>query len=124
VNSQPFSYTILPIPDSEFVDFYGLEFSNKTDKIYTMYANPFEFGTPTLVKIGTLNPLDATVSPIVDMPDTLGYEMGNKTFDQETNSFIFVGLDAIGERHLYVVNTRSEERRVGKECRSWRSWYD
>lgn len=107
VNSQPFSYTIVPIVDSIFADFYGLEFSNKSNKIYTMYANPFEFGAPTSVKIGTLNPIDATVSTIVNMSDTLGYEMGNKTFDQETDSFIFVGVDNIGQRHLYVINTES-----------------
>lgn len=105
VNSQPFSYTILPIPDSVSVDFYGLEFSNKTNRIYTMYNNSYESETPISVKIGILNPLDATVSTIVDMVDTPGYEMGNKTFDQETNSFIFVGVDAVGERHLKVVNT-------------------
>ncbi|UPQ78799.1 T9SS type A sorting domain-containing protein [Flavobacterium azooxidireducens] len=105
VNSQPFSYTILPIPDSIFVDFYGLEFSNKTNKIYTMSNDSYEFGTPFSVKIGILNPLDATVSTIVDMVDTPGYEMGNKTFDQETNSYIFVGVDAVGDRHLKVVNT-------------------
>lgn len=105
VNSQPFSYTILPIPDSVSVDFYGLEFSNKTNRIYTMYNNSYESETPISVKIGILNPLDATVSTIVDMVDTPGYEMGNKTFDQETNSLIFVGVDAVGERHLKVVNT-------------------
>ena len=105
VNSQPFSYTILPITDSTLVDFYGLEFSNKTNTIYTMYNNSYEFGTPISVKIGVLNPLNATVSTIVDMVDTPGYEVGNKTFDQETDSFIFVGVDTVGERDLKVVNT-------------------
>ena len=70
-----------------------------------MYNNSYEFGTPISVKIGVLNPLNATVSTIVDMVDTPGYEMGNKTFDQETDSFIFVGVDTVGERDLKVVNT-------------------
>ncbi len=57
VASQPFSYTVIPLQNSEYSGNIGLEFSNETNTIFTVYSvYNQDNNVNDEIMIGTLNP--------------------------------------------------------------------
>lgn len=108
VASQPFTYTVIPLSNTDNSGNIGLEFSNETNTIYAMYSiyNPVT-GNFNQIMVGSLNPNTGELSSIVTLENIYGYQFSNRTYDQDSESMIFVGFDANFNAGLYIVNTAS-----------------
>jgi Secretion system C-terminal sorting domain len=108
VASQPFTYTVIPIANADNSGNIGLEFSNETNTIFAMYSiyNPTS-GNSNQVMIGSLDPSNGELTEIVTLENIYGYQFSNRTYDQDSESMIFVGFNANFNAGLYIVNTAS-----------------
>ncbi len=106
VAAQPFTYTIIPLQNAGNAGNIGLEFSNETNTIVTMYSVFDEFNSSNNeIIIGNLNPITAELTTITTLQNISGYLFSSRTYDQDSESVIFVGYDAVFNANLYVVNT-------------------
>lgn len=106
VASQPFTYTVIPIANADNSGNIGLEFSNETNTIYAMYSiYDSASGNFNQVMVGSLNPTNGELSEIVTLENIYGYQFSNRTYDQDSESMIFVGFNANFTAGLYIVNT-------------------
>ncbi len=108
VTSQPFSYTVVPITNSDNSGNIGLEFSNETNTIFAMYSiYDAVTGNFNQIMVGSLNPSNGELTSIVTLENIYGYQFSNRTYDQDSESMIFVGFDNNYAAGLYIVNTAS-----------------
>lgn len=108
VTSQPLSYTVIPITNTDNSGNIGLEFSNETNTIFAMYSiYDAAAGNFNQIMVGSLNPSNGELSSIVTIENIYGYQFSNRTYDQDSESMIFVGFDTNFTAGLYIVNTET-----------------
>ncbi len=106
VTSQPFTYTVIPILNTEYSGNIGLEFSNETNTIFTVYSvYNQDNNVNDEIMIGSLNPNTGELTTIMTLENIFGYLFSNRTYDQDSESILFVGFDANYDAGLYLVNT-------------------
>lgn len=105
VLSQPFSYTITSLVGYDNTGNVGLEFSNEANTIYAMYPTINQTTGNYALNIGTLNPILGQFSLLVNLENVIGYQLSNRTYDQENETFLFVGVNSTNDYNLYAINT-------------------
>lgn len=107
VDSQPLDYTITPLAYDGNSGNIGLEYSNETNTIYAMYSELNPINNSNTITIGSLNPLNGELTAITNLDNVIGYQLSNRTYDQETKSFVFIGLNNLNNFELLAVNTET-----------------
>lgn len=107
VDSQPLDYTITPLAYDGNSGNIGLEYSNETNTIYAMYSELNPINNSNTITIGSLNPLNGELTSIINLDNVVGYQLSNRTYDQDTKSFIFIGLNNLNNFELFAVNTET-----------------
>lgn len=107
VASQPFTYTVIPLLNTAYSGNIGLEFSNETNTIFALYTvlNQSNNNVNNEITVGRLNPNTGELSTVMTLENIFGYLFSNRTYDQDSESMLFVGYDSNFNAGLYVVNT-------------------
>ncbi len=107
VDSQPLDYTITPLAYDGNSGNIGLEYSNETNTIYAMYSELNPINNTSTITIGSLNPLNGELTAITNLDNVVGYQLSNRTYDQDTKSFVFIGVNNLNNFELFAVNTET-----------------
>ncbi|WP_181248508.1 T9SS type A sorting domain-containing protein [Flavobacterium magnum] len=110
VNSNEFSYTETLITGLPILGNIGLEFSNDSDTIFatfTTITTDVNNGQGYLFHVGKISSQGGLES-LMEIPEVISYQFYNRTFDQLSNSMIFIGNDETGTR-LFVYDTDTNQ---------------
>jgi hypothetical protein len=82
-----------------------LEYSNEQNKIHLIYPEyNNDTGTSTL-NIGELNADTGEISNLSNISEVTGLQLFNRTFDQNTETLVFIAIDLDNQQRLYMYNT-------------------
>lgn len=91
VNNATFSYSEVLITGMPILGNIGLEFSNDSNTIFATFFTNFS-NQNYVFNVGTISPLGVLAS-LATIPTISGLQLFNRSFDQATNSLIFVGSE-------------------------------
>lgn len=106
VNSTQFSYSESLITGLPILGNIGLEFSNDSNTIFatfTTFTTDLDNGQSYLFNVGKISS-QGVLESLMEIPAVTSYQFYNRTFDQLSNSMIFIGNEQNGTR-LFVYDT-------------------
>ncbi len=106
VNGTEFTYAETLITGLPILGNIGLEFSNDSNTIFasfTTVATDPDNNQNYLFNVGKISS-QGVLESLMEIPAVLSYQFYNRTFDQLSNSMIFIGNDQNGTR-LFVYDT-------------------
>ncbi|MDI1257403.1 MAG: T9SS type A sorting domain-containing protein [Flavobacterium sp.] len=103
VNSSDFSYGQVLITGLPVLGNIGLEFSNDSNTIFATFAADFDNGQNYVFNVGKIS-TQGILESLMAIPTITSYQFYNRTFDQATNTMIFVGNEQSGTK-LFVYDT-------------------
>jgi hypothetical protein len=105
ITNNGFSYTITPLAGPNIIGNIGLEYSNEQNNIYIIYPQ-FNSNTSTSsLNVGILNPVTGVVSNLVNIIEVIGLQVFNRTYDQATETLVFIAIDLDNQQRLFRYNT-------------------
>lgn len=105
ITNNGFSYTITPLAGPNIIGNIGLEYSNEQNNIYIIYPQ-FNSNTSTSsLNVGILNPVTGVVSNLVNIIEVTGLQVFNRTYDQATETLVFIAIDLDNQQRLFRYNT-------------------
>jgi hypothetical protein len=105
LSENGFTYTIIPLIGPTIIGNIGLEFSNEQNNIHLIYPEyNNDTGTSTL-NVGLLNPESGEITNITNIAEVTGLQLFNRTYDQYTETLVFIAIDLDNQQRLYRYNT-------------------
>lgn len=105
ITDNGFTYTIIPLIGEEIIGNIGLEYSIEQHEIQLIYPEyNLNTGTSTM-KVGKLNPETGQITNLLNIVEISGLQLFNRTYDQNTETLVFIGIDLNNEQRLYLYNT-------------------
>ncbi len=105
ITDDGFTYTIIPLIGEEIIGNIGLEYSIEQHEIQLIYPEyNLNTGTSTM-KVGKLNPETGQITNLLNIVEISGLQLFNRTYDQNTETLVFIGIDLNNEQRLYLYNT-------------------
>lgn len=103
VREAVFSFDLIPIqaqnPQCNYICF---QYDNLNNHLFALKLDYSPGGSSGIVEI---NPSNGTVSDIGPIPQMSGFVMGSSAFDEQTGSFLIVGIDASSAYVQVIFNT-------------------
>lgn len=107
VNSTEFSYTQSLITGLPILGNIGLEFSNDSNTIFATFSTDLDNGQNYVFNVGKISS-QGVLESLMAIPTITSYQFYNRTFDQITNTMIFVGNEQSGTKlFMYDTDTNS-----------------
>jgi hypothetical protein len=105
ITDNGYSFTITPLIGPNIIGNIGLEYSNEQNKIHLIYPEyNDDTGTSTL-NIGEVNTETGEISNLVNISEVIGLQLFNRTYDQNTETLVFIAIDLDNQQRLYTYNT-------------------
>ncbi|TAF07984.1 MAG: T9SS C-terminal target domain-containing protein [Flavobacteriia bacterium] len=105
ITTNGFSYNVTPLSGPNIIGNIGLEYSNEQNNIYIIYPQ-FNSNTSTsTLNVGILNSETGEVSNLVNIVEVTGLQVFNRTYDQATETLVFIAIDLDNQQRLYKYNT-------------------
>lgn len=105
ITEDNYTYTIIPLIGENIIGNIGLEYSNEENTIHLIYPEyNSETGTSTM-NVGKLNPETGEITNILNIAEISALQLFNRTYDQNTEKLLFIGVDLNNEQRLYAYNT-------------------
>lgn len=105
LSENGYTYSIIPLIGPTIIGNIGLEFSNEQNKIHLIYPEyNNDTGTSTL-NVGQLNPENGEITNITNIAEVTGLQLFNRTYDQYTETLVFIAIDLDNQQRLYRYNT-------------------
>lgn len=105
ITGDSYTYTIIPLIGDDITGNIGLEYSNEENTIHLIYPEyNFETGTSTM-NVGNLNPETGQITNVLNIAEISALQLFNRTYDQNTEKLLFIGVDLNNEQRLYAYNT-------------------
>ncbi len=105
ITGDSYTYTIIPLIGDDIIGNIGLEYSNEENTIHLIYPEyNFETGTSTM-NVGKLNPETGEITDVLNIAEISALQLFNRTYDQNTEKLLFIGVDLNNEQRLYSFNT-------------------
>ncbi len=105
IGTSSFTYNVIPIIGENIIGNIGLEYSNEENTIHLIYPEfNFDTGTSTM-NVGKLNPETGAITNLTNIAEITGLQLFNRTYDQNSEKLIFIGIDLDNQQRLYAYNT-------------------
>jgi hypothetical protein len=105
ITTNGFSYNVTPLAGPNIIGNIGLEYSNEQNNIYIIYPQ-FNSNTSTsTLNVGILNSETGVVSNLANIVEVTGLQVFNRTYDQATETLVFIAIDLNNQQRLYRYNT-------------------
>ena len=105
ITTNGFSYNVTPFAGPNIIGNIGLEYSNEQNNIYIIYPQ-FNSNTSTsTLNVGILNSETGVVSNLANIVEVTGLQVFNRTYDQATETMVFIAIDLNNQQRLYRYNT-------------------
>jgi hypothetical protein len=109
INSNGFTFTVVPLVGENIIGNIGLEYSNEQNAIHLIYPQyNFDTGTSTM-NVGELNPQTGLITNLQNIAEISGLQLFNRTYDQKTETLVFIGINLENEQRLYLYNTLTNQ---------------
>lgn len=107
VRANPFTWTKVPLTGSSGMYYLnGLAFDNPGNKLFALERD-FTGGFYTGAGIVEIDRVTGMITPRVAVPGLAGFVAGSFCFDQNSESYLLVGVDSAFQYRMVVVNTVS-----------------
>lgn len=105
ITNDEFTFTVTPLVGENIIGNIGLEYSNEENTIHLIYPQyNSETGTST-INVGELNPETGVITNLQNITEVSGLQMFNRTYDQNTETLVFIGINLQNQQRLYLYNT-------------------
>lgn len=109
ITNNGFTFTIVPLIGENIIGNIGLEYSNEQNTIHLIYPQyNFDTGNSTM-NVGELNPETGVITNLQNIAEISGLQMFNRTYDQNTETLLFIGVNLENEQRLYLYNTLTNQ---------------
>lgn len=105
ITNDSFTHTIIPLIGPNIIGNIGLEYSNEQNIIHLIYPEfNSETGTSTM-NVGKLNPETGQISDVINIAEISALQLFNRTYDQNTEKLLFIGVNLENQQRLYAYDT-------------------
>lgn len=109
ISENEFNYTVIPLTGPTIIGNIGLEYSNDQNIIHLIYPEyNNDTGTSTL-NVGQLNVSTGEITNIINITEVTGLQLFNRTYDQNTETLVFIAIDLDNQQRLYRYNTLTNQ---------------
>jgi hypothetical protein len=109
ISGDAFTFSIVPLVGENILGNIGLEYSNEQNTIHLIYPQyNSDSGTSTM-NVGELNPQTGVITNLQNIVEISGLQMFNRTYDQNTETLVFIGINLQNEQRLYLYNTLTNQ---------------
>lgn len=109
ITDDGFTYTLIPLLGENIIGNIGLEYSNEENTIHLIYPEfNSETGTSTM-NVGKLNPETGEITNLLNIAEVSALQLFNRTYDQNTETLVFIGVNLENEQRLYMFNTLTNQ---------------
>ena len=109
INSETFIYTVIPLVGETIIGNIGLEFSNEENTLHIIYPEYNSITGTSTMNVGYLNGETGQITNLVNLIEITGLQLFNRTYDQNTETLIFIGIDLNNQQRLYLYNTLTNQ---------------
>lgn len=105
ITNDGYSYTLTPLIGPTITGNIGLEYSNEENKIHLIYPEfNAETGTSSL-NVGIVDSETGEITNLTTITEVSGLQLFNRTYDQATETLVFIANDLENQQRLYLYNT-------------------
>jgi Secretion system C-terminal sorting domain len=109
ITNDGYSYTLTPLVGPAITGNIGLEYSNEQNKIHLIYPEfNAETGTSSL-NVGIVNGETGEITNLTNITEVSGLQLFNRTYDQATETLVFIANDLENQQRLYLYNTTTNQ---------------
>lgn len=109
ITNVGFTFTVIPIIGENIVGNIGLEYSNEENTIHLIYPQFNSDTSTSTMKVGNLNPETGLLTSLQNIAEISALQLFNRTYDQNTETLVFIGINLQNEQRLYLYNTLTNE---------------
>lgn len=105
ITNDTFTYTLIPLLGEDIIGNIGLEYSNEENTIHLIYPEFNSETSTSTMNVGKLNPETGEITNLLNIAEISALQLFNRTYDQNTETLVFIGVNLDNEQRLYVYNT-------------------
>ena len=105
ITNDSFTYTLIPLLGEDIIGNIGLEYSNEENTIHLIYPEFNSETSTSTMNVGKLNPETGEITNLLNIAEISALQLFNRTYDQNTETLVFIGVNLDNEQRLYVYNT-------------------
>ena len=109
INSETFSYTVIPLFGETITGNIGLEYSNQENTLHIIYTEYNSSTGTSTINVGYLNGETGQITNLVNLIEVDRLQLFNRTYDQNTETLIFIGFDLNNQQRIYLYNTLTDQ---------------
>lgn len=109
LTNDGFTYTLIPLLGEDIIGNIGIEYSNEENTIHLIYPEFNSETSTSTMNVGKLNPETGEITNLLNIAEISALQLFNRTYDQNTETLVFIGVNLDNEQRLYVYNTLTNQ---------------